>query len=153
MSRSRSKRPPQPPTGPPAPAAPTSEASVPPSAPEPPAASAPPSEPVPAAVEPVEPAMRGGTVGAALRLWFSAYRVEVALFLVSFVVLASFSSQRFLRQSAAPHFIYQAQSWLEGRLDVDPEVLPNLEDWACVRNVAARRCAARGGRCRAIGGT
>ncbi len=81
---------------------------------------------------------------AAARIWLSAYRVEVVLFLVSFAVLASFSSQRFLRQSAAPHFIYQAQSWLEGRLDVDPEVLPNLEDWACVRVVGGSEGPLRG---------
>ncbi|WP_224365886.1 hypothetical protein [Hyalangium versicolor] len=97
--------------------------------------------------DPPEPvaASPGEGAWAAARIWFSAYRVEVLLFLVSFVVLASFSSQRFLRQSAAPHFIYQAQSWMEGRLDVDPEVLPNLEDWACVRVVggAKVRCEGR----------
>jgi hypothetical protein len=81
---------------------------------------------------------------AAVRIWLSAYRVEVVLFLVSYVVLASFSSERFLRQSAAPHFIYQAQSWLEGRLDVDPEVLPNLEDWACVREVGGEKVRCEG---------
>ncbi|MDY7229241.1 hypothetical protein [Hyalangium rubrum] len=90
---------------------------------------------------PVSPA---GGLGAALRIWLSAYRVEVVLFLVSFAVLSSFSSQRFLRQSAAPHFIYQAQSWLEGRLDVDPEVLPNLEDWACVRQVGGEKVRCEG---------
>lgn len=79
---------------------------------------------------------------AGLRFWTAAYRVEVLLFVVVFVVLAFFSSQRFLRQSGAPHFIYQAQGWLEGRLGVDPRVLPNLEDWACVREVGGRvvRC-------------
>jgi hypothetical protein len=81
---------------------------------------------------------------AAARIWLSAYRVEVVLFLVSFAVLASFSSQRFLRQSAAPHFIYQTRSWLEGRLDVDPEVLPNLEDWACVRVVGGQKVRCEG---------
>ncbi len=81
----------------------------------------------------------GSAVGTGFKLWFGAYRVEVALFLISFAVLASFSSQRFLRQSAAPHFIYQAKSWLEGRLDVDPQVLPNIEDWACVREVAGQK--------------
>ncbi|MCP3101946.1 hypothetical protein LZ198_24060 [Myxococcus sp. K15C18031901] len=87
----------------------------------------------------------GSVPGAALRVWLAAYRVEVLLFLVAFAVLASFSSQRFLRQSAAPHFIYQAQSWVEGRLDVDPQVLPNLEDWACVRLVhgVKTRCEGR----------
>jgi hypothetical protein len=79
-----------------------------------------------------------------VRIWLSAYRVEVVLFLVSYAVLASFSSERFLRQSAAPHFIYQAQSWLEGRLDVDPEVLPNLEDWACVRQVDGKKVRCEG---------
>jgi hypothetical protein len=70
--------------------------------------------------------------------------VEVVLFLVSFAVLASFSSQRFLRQSEAPHFVYQAKAWLEGRLDLDPEVLPNLEDWACVREVEGKKVRCEG---------
>jgi hypothetical protein len=83
-------------------------------------------------------------VGAALRMWLAAYRVEVVLFLVSFAVLASFSSQRFLRQSEAPHFVYQAKGWLEGRLDLDPEVLPNLEDWACVREVSGQKVRCEG---------
>jgi hypothetical protein len=71
----------------------------------------------------------------AVKLFTSAYRIELILFVVTFVVLSFFSSQRFLRQSAAPHFVYQAQALLEGRLDIDPQVLPNLEDWACVREV------------------
>jgi len=83
-----------------------------------------------------------GTSNQALKLWLSAYRVEVTLFLASFFVLAMFSSQRFWRQSAAPHFVYQAKAMLEGRSDIDPEVLPNLEDWACVREVGGvkQRC-------------
>ncbi len=85
-----------------------------------------------------------GPVKAAARVWLTAYRVEVVLFLLSVVVLASFSSQRFLRQSAAPHFVYQAKGWLEGRLDLDPEVLPNLEDWACVREVSGQKVRCEG---------
>ncbi len=81
---------------------------------------------------------------AALKLWFSAYRVEVVLFAVSFVVLAGFSSMRFLRQSAAPHFVYQSKAWLEGRVDLDPQVLPNLEDWACVREVDGKKVRCEG---------
>ncbi len=73
----------------------------------------------------------------ALRLFTSAYRIELLLFVITFGVLSFFSSQRFLRQSAAPHFVYQAQAFLEGRLDIDPQVLPNIEDWACVRQVDA----------------
>ncbi|QSQ17991.1 hypothetical protein [Myxococcus landrumensis] len=116
------------------------------SASEPGPAAPAPEEPLNAAVPPVSVPVesRGGTPGAMLWVWFAAYRVEVVLFAVAFVVLASFSSQRFLRQSAAPHFIYQAQSWLEGRLDVDPQVLPNLEDWACVRQVNGEKVRCEG---------
>ena len=71
--------------------------------------------------------------------WMRAYRTELLLFFVSFFALACFSGPRFLRQSAAPHFVYQAKALLEGRLDVDPEVLPNIEDWACVREVGGVR--------------
>ncbi|WP_043709006.1 hypothetical protein [Corallococcus macrosporus] len=151
MSRSKSKRP-RPPSS--EPVAPESPAVAPVAAqPEEGAAStaAPPAaEPAPApapesaASAPGAPVSGGLPLNAA-RVWLSAYRVEVGLFLVAFVVLASFSSQRFLRQSAAPHFVYQAQAWLEGRLDVDPRVLPNMEDWACVRVVEGDkvRCAGR----------
>ncbi len=66
---------------------------------------------------------------------FRNYRTELLLFAGVFVALTFFSSQRFLRQSAAPHFVYQAKAWLDGRLDIDPQVLPNIEDWACVRQV------------------
>jgi hypothetical protein len=71
----------------------------------------------------------------ALKVWVQAYRVELILFAVSFFALMMFSGQRFLRQSAAPHFVYQAKAWLEGRQDIAGDVLPNFEDWACVRDV------------------
>ncbi|GMU58968.1 MAG: hypothetical protein AMXMBFR34_07310 [Myxococcaceae bacterium] len=74
-------------------------------------------------------------VHAGLGMFGWAYRVELLLFLCAFCLFAAFSSQRFLRQSAAPHFVYQAKAWLDGRSDIDPEVLPNIEDWACVREV------------------
>ncbi|MEN9798568.1 MAG: hypothetical protein RL653_2264 [Pseudomonadota bacterium] len=105
---------------------------------------APESPAAPAQPAPGVPASEGGNaLKMALNLWLGAYRVDVLLFAVSFVLLAGFSGERFFRQSAAPHFIYQAQAWLEGRLDIDPGVLPNIEDWACVRPVGDRveRCA------------
>jgi hypothetical protein len=94
---------------------------------------------------PEEPKKGSAVIPAALKIYASAYRHELLLFVACFAVLASFSSFRFLRQSEAPHFIYQAKSWLEGRLDLDPEVLPNLEDWACVRelNGVKVRCEGR----------
>ena len=82
--------------------------------------------------------------GTAVRLWLSAYRVEVTLFAVAFFVLAAFSAQRFWRQSAAPHFVYQSKAWLDGRSDIDPEVLPNLEDWACVRDLGGQKVRCEG---------
>lgn len=64
-----------------------------------------------------------------LLAWARAHRVEGILFLVAFVVYALASGVRLFHQSAAPHFIYQAEAWLHGRLSlpVDP---PNLNDWA-----------------------
>jgi hypothetical protein len=78
------------------------------------------------------------------RAWAAEHRVELVLFAASFFLLAAFSSQRFLRQSAAPHFIYQAKGWLDCRLDLDPRVLPNLEDWACVREQDGRKARCEG---------
>ncbi|HZH02642.1 MAG TPA: hypothetical protein VEY30_02590, partial [Myxococcaceae bacterium] len=75
------------------------------------------------------------------------HRVGLALLVSTFALLAAFSGRRFLRQSAAPHFIYQARAWLEGRTDIDPAVLPNLEDWACVREVEGRKSRCEGRPC------
>lgn len=84
-------------------------------------------------------------VTGAASVWWAAYRVEALLFIGCFVVLAMFSSQRFWRQSGAPHFVYQAKAWLEGRADIDAQVLPNIEDWACVREEGGvkKRCEGR----------
>jgi hypothetical protein len=82
------------------------------------------------------PARPKSTPEVAAWAWMRAYRTELLVFFCSFFALACFSGPRFLRQSAAPHFVYQAKALLEGRLDLDPEVLPNIEDWACVRDVA-----------------
>lgn len=92
-------------------------------------------ETAPASPEVAAPA----TLTSRLRGWGRAHRTELLLFAVSYLVLACFSSQRFLRQSAAPHFIYQAKAWLDGRIDIDPQVLPNPEDWACVREEAGEK--------------
>lgn len=77
------------------------------------------------------------------RFW-RPYRTELLLFAAAFLALASFSGPRFLRQSAAPHFIYQAKAFLDGRLDLDPQTLPNIEDWACVRQEGGVRTRCTG---------
>jgi hypothetical protein len=84
------------------------------------------------------------TLLGAVRVFAAAYRVELTLFVVCAVVLACFSGPRFLRQSAAPHFVYAGKAWLDGRLDVDPADLPNLEDWACVRLSAGQKVRCEG---------
>lgn len=76
--------------------------------------------------------------------FWKTHQTAILLFLVVGVSFSAFSERRFLRQSAAPHFIYQAQAWLEGRLDIDPAVLPNREDWACVREVGGRKTRCEG---------
>jgi hypothetical protein len=82
-----------------------------------------------------------GASGRGITHWTRAHRQELLLVAGVCFVLAAFSGSRFLRQSAAPHFIYQGQAWLGGRSDLDRDVLPNLEDWACVRNDKdKRRC-------------
>ncbi len=65
--------------------------------------------------------------GGALR----RHGLELALFAFSWLVLATFSGPRLLRQSHAPHFIYQADAWLHGQLHlrVTP---PDGNDWARV---------------------
>lgn len=89
------------------------------------------------------PARRKSTPEVAAWAWMRAYRNELVVFGCSLFALACFSGPRFLRQSAAPHFVYQAKAFLDGQLDLDPETLPNLEDWACVRDVGGvkTRCA------------
>jgi hypothetical protein len=89
------------------------------------------------------PAPVVGVLGAA-RVLLVAYRTELTLFLVCAAVLACFSGPRFLRQSAAPHFVYAGKAWLEGRLDVNPSDLPNLEDWACVRERGGEKVRCEG---------
>lgn len=58
-------------------------------------------------------------------------RLELALLAGSFAGLALFAGPRFLRQSHAPHFVYQADAWLHGQLHlrVTP---PDDNDWARV---------------------
>jgi hypothetical protein len=80
-----------------------------------------------------EPDQSAPAPSLASRAWgfLKANRVPLAVALVSAGILAAFSSHRFLHQSKAPQFIYQAMAWLDGRLDlpVDP---PNQEDWVKV---------------------
>jgi hypothetical protein len=58
---------------------------------------------------------------------FARRQPEILLALGAFAVYCVASGSMLLRQSQAPHFVYQADAWLHGRLDVgDP---PNYNDW------------------------
>ncbi len=76
----------------------------------------------------LEAAAAPAPVLARARAALLANRAPLALAAASALLFAGFSGRRFLHQSKAPHFVYQAAAFLEGRLDlpVDP---PNQEDW------------------------
>ncbi len=63
--------------------------------------------------------------------WLRLHRLEILLLAGSFAVLAAFSGPRFVRQSQAPHFIYQADAWLHGQLHLTVRP-PDDNDWARV---------------------
>jgi hypothetical protein len=58
---------------------------------------------------------------------FGRFRVELLLFAGSLVLYAIFSGGLLAHQSLAPHFVWQADAFLHGRLDVQKP--PNLNDW------------------------
>jgi hypothetical protein len=68
------------------------------------------------------------TLKESFRSFLRRNRIPLAVAVGAACILAAFSGKRFLHQSKAPHFVYQAQAFLEGRLalPVDP---PNQEDW------------------------
>ncbi|MHB1846514.1 MAG: hypothetical protein ACYCWW_16960 [Deltaproteobacteria bacterium] len=59
---------------------------------------------------------------------FEPWRYPLALFGISFALFAAFSGQKLFHQSLAPQFVYQAEAFLHGRLDIATP--PNLNDWA-----------------------
>jgi hypothetical protein len=58
---------------------------------------------------------------------FSRYRVELLLFAGALALYAISSNGLLAHQSLAPHFVWQADAFLHGRLDVQKP--PNLNDW------------------------
>jgi hypothetical protein len=61
-------------------------------------------------------------------------RLYAALFVIGLVVYGALAGSRIQRPSAAPQFVYQADAWLHGHLDVAPPLVDN--DWAKVETVA-----------------
>ena len=60
-------------------------------------------------------------------------RLYAALFAIGLVVYGLFAWDRLGTQSEAPHFVYQADAWLNGSFEVQPP-LPN-DDWAVLETV------------------
>jgi hypothetical protein len=60
-------------------------------------------------------------------------RLYAALFAIGLVVYGMFAWSRIGKQSQAPHFVYQADAWLHGSIEVAPP-LP-ADDWAVVETV------------------
>ena len=54
-----------------------------------------------------------------------------ALFAIGLVIYGLFAWGRIGRQSAAPHFVYQAEAWLRGELAIRPNCGPCGPDLAC----------------------
>jgi hypothetical protein len=63
----------------------------------------------------------------------SSRRLYAALYVIGLVVYGVFAWGRLGKQSGAPHFVYQADAWLDGSISVEPP-LPN-DDWAVVETV------------------
>jgi len=78
-----------------------------------------------------ERATRVAKAGEAAPTGLARWRLPALLFLGSFAIFAIFSGPRLMHQSEAPHFIYQAQAFLNGQLALTV-LPPNLNDWARV---------------------
>lgn len=62
-------------------------------------------------------------------------RLYAALFATGLAVYGALAWDRLGHLSAAPHFLYQADAWLHGRVSVDPPTFAS-DDWAKVETVA-----------------
>lgn len=69
--------------------------------------------------------------------WLQAYRIHLALFVVGLVGYGALAGDRLFKQSTDPHFVYQADAWLHGRLAITPPPTKG-DDWAKVETVVLR---------------
>ncbi len=87
------------------------------------------------------------------------YRLHLALAAIGFAVYGLVAWDRLFHQSSDPHYVYQADAWLHGRVAIDPP--PDKgDDWAKVetvvlrggREVRGRRLVTQASTFRTIGG-
>jgi hypothetical protein len=69
--------------------------------------------------------------------WIAAYRIHLALFVVGLIGYGAVAGDRLWRQSTDPHFVYQADAWLRGKVAIDPPPRKG-DDWAKVETVVLR---------------
>ena len=89
-----------------------------------------------------------------MRAWLSKNRFPLAAFLVSLAAFAAVAGRALWHQSSDPHFVLQANAWLDGRLSIehwpkgadDPTQVETVElvDDASGTIVRGRRVGARG---------
>jgi hypothetical protein len=75
------------------------------------------------------PVYRARSVG-----WLQAHRIHIALFVVGLVGYGAMAGGRLGRQSSDPHFVYQADAWLHGKVAIDPPPAKG-DDWCKVETV------------------
>ncbi len=55
-----------------------------------------------------------------MRDWLASHRLHFGLFVVGLLVFGATAGSRLKRQSRDPHFVYQADAWIHGRLSITP---------------------------------
>jgi len=66
--------------------------------------------------------------------WLERRWAPFALYAFALAVLAAVAGTRMARQSSDPHFVFQADAWLHGKLAIDPPPQKG-DDWAKVETV------------------
>ncbi len=61
--------------------------------------------------------------------WIRAHAIHLALFAVGLVGYGALAGDRLGKQSSSPHFVLQAQAWLDGKIAIDH---PRGDDWAVI---------------------
>jgi len=75
--------------------------------------------------------------------WLARHRLHLALFALGFTVFGLVAGKRLLHQSSDPHFVYQADAWLHGKIAIDPPPQKG-DDWAKVETVTVDGHEVRG---------
>ncbi|HUH06109.1 MAG TPA: hypothetical protein VML75_29170 [Kofleriaceae bacterium] len=75
-----------------------------------------------------------GTIAALMRDWLRTHAIHLVLFGIGLLVFGGTAASRLKKQSPDPHFVYQADAWLNGRLEIEP-MPPGSDDPARVETV------------------